>query len=91
MTFASDDSCSMPAAGQRIRMRPTVRSYLCPALRLSGAVGKASRESTRAFYDRRIAGYRYAEGPNWVDDGHCDRPRDVLVTSYGDGFRLSLD
>jgi hypothetical protein len=27
-----------------------------------------------AFYDGRIAGYRYAEGPNWVDDGalfHC--------------------
>ena len=22
-----------------------------------------------AFYDGRVAGHRFAEGPNWVDDG----------------------
>ncbi len=22
-----------------------------------------------AFYDGRVAGYRFAHGPNWVDDG----------------------
>ena len=22
-----------------------------------------------AFYDGRVEGYRFAEGPNWVDDG----------------------
>ena len=26
-------------------------------------------EGILAFYDGRIEGYRYAEGPNWVDDG----------------------
>ena len=26
-------------------------------------------EGVLAFYDGRVAGYRYAEGPNWVDDG----------------------
>jgi hypothetical protein len=41
-------------------------------------------ENIFAFYDGRIAGYRFAEGPNWVDDGAlslgissyatCERP-----------------
>ena|SRR2546423_14306103 len=26
-------------------------------------------EGVYAFYDGRIDGYRFAEGPNWVDDG----------------------
>ena len=26
-------------------------------------------EGIRAFYDGRIEGYRFADGPNWVDDG----------------------
>lgn len=26
-------------------------------------------EGIRAFYDGRVDGYRFAEGPNWVDDG----------------------
>ena len=26
-------------------------------------------EGIRAFYDGRVEGYRFADGPNWVDDG----------------------
>ncbi|MGB8813369.1 MAG: hypothetical protein WCC57_09295, partial [Paracoccaceae bacterium] len=26
-------------------------------------------ENVLAFYDGRVEGHRFAEGPNWVDDG----------------------
>jgi cyclase len=29
-------------------------------------------EGVLAFYDGRVPGYRFAEGPNWVDDGALD-------------------
>jgi hypothetical protein len=43
-----------------------------------------------AFYDGRIDGYRFAEGPNWVDDGALS----LGISSYAvvdDGEALIYD
>src|SRR6476469_4809431 len=47
-------------------------------------------ENIFAFYDGRIAGYRFAEGPNWVDDGALS----LGISSYAivdDGQALIYD
>ena len=47
-------------------------------------------ENIFAFYDGRIAGYRFAQGPNWVDDGALS----LGISSYAivdDGEALIYD
>ncbi len=47
-------------------------------------------EGIFAFYDGRIDGYRFAEGPNWVDDGALS----LGISSYAvvdDGEALVYD